>query len=104
MDLHSPNLEDPEEFSALIQADIGPEGAEGSESFDFLVSTPHWLVRELSQREVIFGRHRLVIASYSYDTIWHALDLLCQSTWGRDWNEVATKLGRYGLWEFEDYT
>lgn len=102
-DLQSPALENPEDFSVLLQAFIGPEGAEGYESFDFLICTPRSLGSEVARQGVILGRHRLIVESYSYSHIWRAIDQLCQSTWGRDWNEVATKLGRHGLWEFEDY-
>lgn len=40
--------------------------------------------------------------SYTYSDVWNAIDSLCQRTSGRDWSEVATKLGQYGRWEFED--
>lgn len=78
LDLESPEVEEPEDFSVLIRAYIGPEGAN--------------------------DRHLLIVPSYSYPVVRDTINSLCQRTWGSDWIEVASKLKQYGLWEFEDYT
>lgn len=109
--LHSPDLVDmqvsappnPENFSILVQAMIGPEGEDGSETFDFVVCSPQWLEDNVPEEGHLFARHHLILKSYSYKTIWHAIERLCQRTWGRNWEEVANKLAQYGHWEFEDY-
>ena len=50
--------EDPTCFSFSLRAMIGPEGEEGSVSFDFLVVTPNWLIANRKEDEIVFGRHR----------------------------------------------
>ena len=95
---------DPERFCILVQALIGPAGGEGEESFDFTVCTPRWLSDALLKDRVIFGRHYLIVGNYSYDDIFDAIAGLCESIERKTWQEVAEHLGRYGKWEFEDYS
>jgi hypothetical protein len=110
--LHSPDLlhlksdlpDEPQHCAILVQAHIGPENLDGEETFDFLVCTPSYLTEELSNHPYIFGRHRLIVTSFSLNTVQSAIAALCSRTWGRDWNEVAHKLARYGAWEYEDDT
>lgn len=110
--LHSPDLfdmqserpEDPEQFCILVQAMIGPAGEIGEESFDFVVCTPKWLAQSLRKDDYVFGRHYLLVEYYDYDIIFSALISLCQGITGSSWRQVAEQLGRYGKWEFEDYT
>ena len=40
---------------------------------------------------------------WDYDVLVRAISDLCLRTEGEDWPEVATRLGRFGAWEFEDY-
>ena len=91
-------------FSILVQAMIGPAGSGSYESFDFVVCTPQWLRGELSEKGYRFGRHLLILEVYSFRVIWGAISSLCQRTWGGSWSEIAEKLGRFGRWEFEDYS
>jgi len=109
--LHSPdvyNLEDyrpenPEKFSFLLQAMVGPEGKDGEESFDIEVCTPRWLEETYGVEDVVIGRHHLIIREYNYERLIQAIkDFLKQCT-GENWNEVAEKVSRLGMWEFEDY-
>lgn len=102
----APDLEtwqppDAETFGILLQALIGPEFADGEESFDFVVCTPSWLARTGAAGPT-FLRHHLLVSSFDYGAIRNAIEELVASCEGADWNEVATKLGRFGQWEFED--
>jgi hypothetical protein len=109
--LHSPDVEDleqfmpadPEVFGILVQAMVGPHGAAGSESFDFIVCTPGWLATENFELGYRFGRHHLFLKRYDYSVLWQAIEKLCNTTSGSDWTTAAERLGRYGHWEFEDY-
>jgi hypothetical protein len=49
------------------------------------------------------GRSYLFVTSWSASLVLRVFDDLCRNAEGSDWNEVATKLSRYGYWEFEDY-
>ena len=112
--LHSPDMidlqgsrpADPAHFGILVQALVGPVGEQGEESFDFVVCTPTWLAEEATRQSAAgfwFARNVLVLDHYDYETLRRAIADLCQRSTGPTWSEVATKLSRYGAWEFEDY-
>lgn len=110
--LHSPDVydldsyrpTDESRFALQLQAFFGPEGSEGEESFDLVVCTPGWLAQKVEQERVISGRHYLIVNEYNIEEIRTFLVRYATRCPGRTWNEVAEKLARIGLWEFEDYT
>lgn len=109
--LHSPDADlrsykpSPEQaFSILVQAMVGHEGGAAEESFNFVVCSPEWLhQRYLETGAPIFGASHIVVDDFDYMEIEAAIKKLCRSIEGRDWSEIASKLGRYGSWEFADY-
>lgn len=110
--LHSLQLEDrltnyrPDDlsnFSTWIRAYIGPQGEAGSEAFDIQVCTPDWLKSQCSTQGAMWGRHMLIVGSYSYDVIKALIERYVAISEGPDWASIATKLSRIGAWEFEDY-
>ena len=109
--LHSPDApnlehytpEDPEYFSILVQALIGPEEQPGEEAFDFLVCTSRWLSSQLSKEGYMLGRHYLFLSRYDYALLQEAIQKICSRAEREDWKAVATYIGHYGKWEFEDY-
>lgn len=111
--LHSPDApdglatfapDDPERFSMLVQALVGPADSEGEESFDFTVSSPDLIAAEAADgKGFVFPRHRLVLTHWDPALVQRAIEDLVQRTEGKDWREIATKLSRFGRWEFEDY-
>ncbi len=109
--LHSPDVHDlatfvPEvcdNFGFLLQAMIGPKGADGEESLDIQVCTPKWLADHHGRSALVLGRHHLVVFEYNYEHMAHFISAFCAECSGRTWQEIATRLGRLGKWEFEDY-
>lgn len=109
--LHSPDIDDlvtyqpqgTDAFSFLLQIIAGPEGQDGEESFDVVVCSPAWLVQNIGNDEIVIGRHHLIMANYDYEQLVKFIRDQCAKCSGRDWEEVANKLGRLGQWEFEDY-
>jgi hypothetical protein len=101
--------QNPDDFFITITARIGPKGERGPKGepaedvFYFLVCSPKWLVHSLSEKPFVFGRHYLILNHYNYDKIWTIISSFCKQISGSTWTEVATKLARYGHWEFEDY-
>jgi hypothetical protein len=96
---------DPDRFGVRVRAMVGPQGSPGEESFDLTVCTFAWLAEETTlEKGFAFLRHVLVVRSWDADLIKRAIADRCRRTEGETWNEVAAKLGRYGYWEFEDYT
>lgn len=110
--LHSPDIYDlehyqpknPENFGFILQAMVGPEGMEGEESFDIEICTPRWLEDTYSIKEIIIGRHHLIVREYNYHRIIATIKNFLQDCSGENWSEVAKKVSRLGRWEFEDYT
>ena len=110
--IHSPDIDslstyspgDPESFSFLLQAFVGPKDTEGEESFCIQVCTPKWLNENYNQEDVIIGRHLLIVLNYNYDRILNRIKEYVRSCSGKTWKEVAEKIGRIGRWEFEDYS
>ena len=108
---HSPDVEDlagwtpPDStcFGFLLQVLIGPVDSEGEESFDFIVATPGWLRQRHGGDAVVVARHHLVVFAYDYVRITSAVEALVSAQEARNWHDLAMKLGRYGMWEFEDY-
>jgi hypothetical protein len=110
--LHSPDVDplaefapdDPESFSIFVQALVGPEDAEGEESFDFTITTALWLAEQPSPAKGFeFLQGVLLLSRWDYQTVARSISDLCRNTEGETWDDVATSLSRYGRWEFADY-
>ena len=109
--LHTPDIDpatfvpdDPKRFAFLVQMIAGPAGAEGEESFDFEVCTPGWLHELIRRDGPVNGRHHVIIDTFNWPALQTYFQKLVSRCQGQDWHEIATKLSRYGHWEFEDYT
>jgi hypothetical protein len=92
-----------ESFSFHLRIIAGPQSEPGEESFDLKVCTPKWLLENHGKDEVIIGRHYLIVMEYNYQRILKRITDYCSRCEGSNWREVAEKVGRLGLWEFEDY-
>lgn len=95
--------EDPRDCWVPIEADIGVKGESGADIFTFYVCTPGRLARTLGQVPHQFGRHLLVVERFDWSVVEAAIRELIADLSASSWDELAEKIGRYGLWEFEDY-
>ena len=107
---HSPDVDlvthrpgDPGDVGVLIQILAGPSGGPGEESFDVLACTPRWLDRRLRDVGPIVGRHHLIVEEFDAPRIQEFLRVKVESLDAPTWSKLATKIGRIGRWEFEDY-
>jgi Immunity protein 8 len=108
---HSPDIEDPKNyipenpsnFCFGFTAIVGCRGEDGEESFDMQVCTPQWLISSYSEDEILILRHVIIVFRYDFDRILNRIRDAIESCVGKDWNEIAEKVGRIGRWEFEDY-
>jgi hypothetical protein len=93
-------------FSVLLGAVVGPEGAPGDEVFYVTVCTPKSLadsVLAAPNKGYEFMRDRLVVDHWDGALIRRVISDLCSRTEGSTWSEVATKLSQFMAWEFEGY-
>jgi Immunity protein 8 len=93
----------PECFAVALRLMAGPEGLEGEESFDFDVCSPMWLEERLKNEEPVLLRHIVLMKTFDHAKIQSFVERYVAECEGKDWNEVGQKLGRLGMWEFEDY-
>ncbi|MEV6767947.1 Imm8 family immunity protein [Nocardia sp. NPDC051030] len=81
----------------------GPQGMAGEESFDLLVCTPQWIADQVNLTGLLVGRHKIIVNRIDLDTVTQYLRGYIAGLDEPTWPELAAKLGRIGMWEFEDY-
>jgi len=91
------------ESSLLVRLVIGPEGAQGADNFDLMVSTPGGVAQSLAGDAYRWGRHMLIVDRIDLDLVSRAVETALRRCEGNTWEEVAVKIGRFAAWEFEDY-
>lgn len=104
VDLDSFWPEDEGCFSFLLQALVGPEGAEGEESLEFLVCTPDYLKEAVSREGVIFGRSLVIVEYPNMHRILEQVKSRVERIEAPSWKEVGVLLARIGKYEFEDFS
>jgi hypothetical protein len=94
---------DPGNTRQLVEVYAGPSDAPGEESFSLTVCTPAALAEVLTGQPALVGRHWLFVAEFDPAAVEGFLRRAVERVEGATWSEVAAKIGRLGLWEFEDY-
>jgi hypothetical protein len=90
-------------FCVHFELLIGPMNAAGEEIFQLAVCSPQWLAEECERHGFVLGRHYIVVARYDFMAIRALIEKLVQNCSGESWKDVAARLSRIALWEFEDY-
>jgi hypothetical protein len=107
-DLQAFRPADAENFGLRVTAFVGPNDQGGEEMFDFFVCTSRWIADHPPEKGFWFLRNTLLLTRWDYSVLDRALRDLCARAEGETWEEVGTKLSRYGRWEREgwerDYT
>jgi len=96
--------EDPDNFAIEVAATVGSPDAPGGDLFFFSVCTAAWLQSHGGAKGFVFLHGHLLVTRWNYEIVHRAISDLCRHTEGKDWDEVATALSRYGHWEFESYS
>ncbi len=91
-------------WSLWVRILAGPLGSDGEESFDLEVCSLAWVAAKVAENGILNGRHRLIVDHFDWTEIETYLRRRVSTIDGSDWNAVASKLSRIGLWEFEDYS
>jgi hypothetical protein len=92
-----------ERFGIEVTAHIGLRGGRGADLFSIIVCTPQWLSEQSFEKGFLWGAHYLFVTRWDLSVVRRAITDMCRHTEGPDWAAIATKLSRYGYWEFEDY-
>jgi hypothetical protein len=90
-------------FALAVGASVGPADGQGAELFYFNVCSPRWIAANPPPKGFEFMHSYLVLSRWDSELVERAISDLCLHTEGADWQEVATKLSRYGSWEFADH-
>lgn len=86
----------------LAEMEIGEVDDERRDMFYVKVATPEGL-RANATNAVIADRGVLVVSAYSLPELREHLSKLLLRCEGSTWSDVAAKLQRYFVWEYEDY-
>ena len=95
--------EDPTDFSLLVQIIAGPAGQEGEESFDLEVIALKTAAARVEADGPLLGGHLLLVNRFNAGEVRSWIERAVTSLEGKEWKELAHKIGRIGRWEFEDY-
>ncbi len=69
------------------------------------VCSPEWLAGRCADEGFVDGRHTVIttLDGYSEEGLRSFLTRRVENVSGSTWHDVAEKVARLGLWEFEDY-
>ena len=102
VDLQDFRPDDPQKFSVLVQALVGPADSDGEESVQFVVTTPRALEEKVQADGVVFGRALVVVNGPSMRQSLGSIERAIESLEAPSWNLLAQRLARLGIYEFEE--
>jgi hypothetical protein len=94
---------DPADIGIWLRKIVGPAGTTGEEWFDVGVCTSAWLDRHVRENGPVLGRHYLIVERWNARRVRDYLTAAVESQEAQTWPELAERIGRIGMWEFEDY-
>jgi len=101
VDLEDFRPDDPENFSFLLQALVGPADSIGEESLQFLVTTPRALEETVQADGVIFGRSLVIVDGPNMPRLLDSVRRAIERLEAPSWELLAQQLTRLGIYEFE---
>ena len=102
VDLVSYRAEPPDPFRFLVEAEIGGNSSEGADLFQFQVCSPAWLATHSQDGPVILHGF-ILMHRYTYEELQQTIQKLAWRFEADTWEEIAFKISKYALREFEDY-
>src|SRR4051794_17513916 len=91
--------EDPDNFSFLLQALVGPADAEGEESLQFIVCTPQALEKRVALEGIVFGRSLVIVNSSDISRILSSIRASIERVEAPSWRALGGRLARLGVYE-----
>lgn len=102
-DFHTYKPDDALVFAVSINFEIGPVGSAGADNFQLTIATPEFLRIQYPGDVCYFLRHYLLVKEYDFSRILAFMTKYVNSLEAETWEQLAEKIGRVALWEFEDY-
>jgi hypothetical protein len=81
--------QDPEDFSFLLQALVGPADGPGEESLQFIVCTPRSIRKKLATQPIVFGRSLVIVETWGAERILAGIRLAIERIDAPTWNAVV---------------
>ncbi len=102
-DLQTDKPDDPLIFAVSINFEIGPADSVGADNFRITVASAEFLRHQYPGDDCYFLRHYLLVKEYNFSRILALMTNYVNSLEAETWEQLAEKIGRVALWEFEDY-
>ena len=90
-------------FCHTLRAEIGVRGEKGADAFEFDVCSPEFLESETENHPVFSGENLIIMKRFDPDRVEEFVHKRLRHATGKDWGEMAGKIGKWARWEFEDY-
>lgn len=85
-----------------VEAEIGVVGEDDGDVFGLYLCNLNWI--ENQSEDFLNLRAHFVVSNFDIDQINNCISELLVNCNGSTWDEVAQKISRHFVWEFEDYT
>ncbi|MEU7781538.1 Imm8 family immunity protein [Micromonospora parva] len=102
-DVESGEPFDPANTFQLVEVYVGAVGEAGEEQYQVTACTPAALADLLRRQPFLAARHWLFVEQFSTTAVEAVLRKLIGNVEATSQAEFVERLGRIGLWEFEDY-
>jgi hypothetical protein len=103
VDLENFYPDDPEDFSFLLEAIVGPAEGEGDELLQFNVCTLASLTPTVASERVFLGRSLVLVDTSKISEILAVVRSAIERVEAESWAKVGARLARLGYYEFEDH-
>lgn len=100
-DSFAPDIRD--NFCVWLTLLIGPSNLEGGHDYNLGVCSPKWLYHNIQNYGPMWGRHLLIVEDFDSVKIRRKIDDIILHCTRETFEETSIVIGRYFLWEYEDY-
>jgi hypothetical protein len=85
---------DPDDFNCTFSISIGPAAKNDAAQFYLSVCSAKWVTNWCQQNGFSWGRHRLIVPQYNFQTIVEIINACIEKCSGESWPEVLAQLSR----------
>jgi hypothetical protein len=104
--LSSPDIENlvafqplkPDNFAFNLKLTVTEKNNDLEENFDFVVSTPQWLITHHKPEDIVLGWPRITMFTYNYEALVNQLKEYLYTIEEESWDKVIRKICSVGRW------